>query len=358
LAPRPSADARMWKLRYIAPLGLLALGLARAYDDLAIVAVTVMVWAGLALATRFRPTITGLASDRRLPTGAEWGAVATGLVVAYLAFGAADQLLMIVGTSHIHAPIGASQRIQLISDLLLVAWLLLAIAPAAVNIARPGGAAPNAAGAAARGLAAAAPLGIALFLIWQTAGKELIAGRIDEPLLLKGLVLIPVAALLLRFGGMLWGQALATPTPRSRPPPSADLFGAAARYATGGWLIVAVLAILRLAFLVAVGGRLSAGSGSMLALVWMVVIAAAWIRPLGKLGQISSDNPWRASLAAGALLVLFMVSAAPSLIFLAAGRSQMGDAGSLAALVLLPVLAVIVLACVGPAPALVRRIAG
>lgn len=345
----------MWKLRYIAPLSLLALALARAHDGLAFGAVAMMAWAGLALAVRFRPSLATVVGDRRLPMAVEWSALAISLVIAYLAFGAVDQLFIVATTSRFSASGGASRRVELLSNLLPAAWLLLALAPAAVQVARPG---ERAARIALRGLAGAIPLGVALFLIWEVAGKDLAAGRIDASLILRGLTLIPVCGVLASFGGILWARALtAAPTAESAFQ-SIDVFGAVLRCAAGGWAMVAGLAGLRLALVVFGSGQVGVDPGSVLALAWSITIAAVWVWALARLFGLSCDDPWRVGLVVAGLTVFFPVSLAPSSVLLASGRTQIGDASLLAALFLLPVLALLVAACAWLAPSLVRRIAG
>lgn len=337
----------MWKLRYLAPAGLLALLLARRYDDFTL-AFVLMAWTGVALALRLRPALAGLVADRRPPTGADAGAVLVGLVTAYLAFGAVDQLLLLAANSRLYGT-GALSALMSIPALLAGGWLLLAIAPAAIQMARPGAASTA---VAARGLAASVPLGLALLLLWQVAGKDAVEGDIDASLVLRGLTLIPITGLLASFGGILWWPTVATPGERAPVEP----FGIAVRGATIAWAAASAGAVLALGGSFIGSDRVN--SGAVLALGWTAVIGAVWVGALVRLDTAPARRTWRASLAVALLFVAFLVSLAPAFTLLEAGHSPKGDAGLLAAILLLPVFAVVVAACLGLAPWLVRRVAG
>src|SRR6185312_2395024 len=334
----------MGKLRYPLLIGAGALLLRRQQEDLFALALAMAIWTGLILAVRMAPSIATIRS--RLPSLRECLALCTGLATAYLGFGVADDVLL----SALLRPSGRGPVSERIAGALLPLWLGIALLPVVAQLLRQSRGAAFSLRHALAGMAAALPLGLALFLTWQMAGKPLALHGLDNDLVPNAITLVPVAGFLLGLGGLFWWPAL---TGKTQAPPQ---FQSLMRLARLLWGAQAGLVIIGLTLLFA--GTWEGNSGLVLGALSLIAVALAWMQILGRLENFPAASTVRTLMAAAALLICFAASQLPPVWIMASGRTTIGDAGALVAIFLLPLLAGAILLCLRWMPWAMRRIIG
>jgi hypothetical protein len=200
------------------------------------------------------------------------------------------------------------------------------------------------------GMAAALPLGLAVFLTWQMAGKPLALHGLDNGLEPSAITLVPIAGFLLGLGGVFWWPAL-TGTTQAAPQ-----FPSLMRLARWLWGAQAGLLIIGLTLMFA--GTWNGNSGVTLGALSLIAVALAWMQILGRLENFPAASISRTLMAAAALLICFALSQLPPVWVMASGHTTIGDAGALVALFVLPLLAGAILLGLRWLPWAMRRIIG
>ena len=334
------------KLWHLLLAGMVVVALGHGRDFLLPLLFAVVVATGIAFAVRLAPSLATLRMQPRLPTGRELLAILLGLVAAYIGYGIADEMFGVLQVMSPRDFRTAQGRANLMEDLMLPLWLLLAILPAAMLILR-GGAMRQ----ALAGLAAAVPMGIALLLVWQSVGKPWASYGFNDEVFTAGLALLPVAGLLAGLGWPFWWGALGTTT---------DTFTLSRllRLSRLLWLCQAGLVVCSAVLILSGLWRHASNSGLTLGAIALLVLSGVWLRALARMERLPTPNLF-GTLAIGLLLViLFGLSQLPALWILASGQTTIGDAGALVALLSLPVLLAVGFVCLVVVPALVGRIAG
>ncbi|MCW3847284.1 hypothetical protein OF829_08525 [Sphingomonas sp. LB-2] len=265
----------------MAGVGLLLFLISWRQDALALLAVAAVLLVGAAIALQLRPSLADIVTERRAPTGPEFGAALGGLLLAYVAFGALDGLLMAYRTAslpHVSCTDTAARRANdLVWMLIAVAWTLIAVAPGLRSmLGRPAG------GEATLwpipiGMLASAPIAFGLYMLWLPVSDALRNGAPLANIVALAMGL-PVLALLLGPGGFLWlGAWRAAPGSRFDP---AGVLGATIRPFALAWAMTGAVGVY--GFVTALGGEWTTDAKAVTALI-LAAIAAAWVAGLWRL---------------------------------------------------------------------------
>lgn len=283
----------LWKV--MLGCGVLA-ALVALEGDLALFMPVAIVWLGVTLGGRLRPSLHGVRAERRLPRLDECAAVVLGLFAA---------LLTLIAWS-----ISAAGIIAIATDwdgnwrdaVGNAFWLITAAAPTAplwLRIARGAGDRPLRPVAA--GLLATAPLGLGAGVTWVgwiDALNRPYAGSED---VLMAVVWSPLPALLVGFAGASIVRSL-NDDGAVRP-----VFRATMTIAFAAWTLV-VLALVIALVGIAGAGRLLASVGGTWAAAFGIVTAVAWLVALWRVRTLPIDHTLSLLAIVAMLVVAFPCS--------------------------------------------------
>lgn len=281
------------KLRYplmfgCAIMGLMALSLPMmmgGLEGLAPLVLVAMVWAGLVLGVRLRPSLGGVVPERRPPTVSEGAALAIGLVGALMSFSAiaigAEFALHLLDARGLGVEEVAGPLFQLV-------WLALPVAPLWARILAGPDAADEPLRPLGTALLGAGPLGLAFGVLWLSAVDPLTRSIVPSEAPLNAVLFAPMWMLLMTFG-----VASVVPAFR-RQPEAGEVFRLSIDAAIVGWTVAVVALSLGVAGLLGgtwsarittISGQWAAGYGAATALAW--VVALFRIRRLPVEGAVS-----------------------------------------------------------------------
>ena len=285
-----------------------------------------MVWLGLVMALRLRPSLRSLVHDRRFPRRFEWVAIAVGVGGGLVTVVA----LALVFTA-LEATLYRSLDLPGVIDWSFTAlWAFASVAPLWRVLIRPRNGEPNGHhDHVATALIWGVPLGLGLFLARVTVLDPL-RGSLSAEVWLGVLAAVPSCGLLIIAGFV---GTFAAWRGGGGPSKERMVFTAAALV----WAALAVTMVLDLVGLSVLSvPRISSASAA--AAGYTLVIACAWAITLWRLRRLEFRNTVTALLAGSALLVLTVLSLiAPIAVSGAAEWEQ------LVVIALFPVVAVSVL---------------
>ncbi len=257
---------------------------------------------GLALAARINPALATLRATPRIPNAREWLSIGVGLAVAYFGFCILDEVVGVLTVMSRDDLRSARGRANLTDDLLAPLWLLLAVLPAALGFLRRGSLQQG-----LLGTAASLPIGLAMFLAWQSVGKPWAGYSLTEEVAVTFLALVPIVGLLLGAGIPAWWRSLSGSA--SRRDFALPALVAMARLL---WLGQAALIVAGLILMTAgVWHRLN--DGMLLGGIALVALAVVWIRALGRLDRSAAPGFVQTAIAILLLVILFGVSQLPAI---------------------------------------------
>jgi hypothetical protein len=316
-------------------------------DSLVILQYAAIWLVGAAIAIQMRPSIGRIIADQRAPTLAELGTLLAGLVLAFIALGALDGLLMASRTmtmpSYSRTDTAARRLNELVSTLIAVAWTLIAVAPGLrAMLRRSGEGAPL--WPVLAGIAASVPIAAGLYLLWSPFDHALLYGARLFGDAIERAMALPLLALLFGPGLFLWLRAWRGGLRFEVE----GILGATIRAVAVAWAVLGAAAIF--GFVTALNRDWSTDPGAVTCLI-LAPIAVAWVGGLWRLFGAEQCGPIRAALGWAVLGAGYLLSIALP--------SQTVNAGGWASLMLLlglPLIIAAMLVATLLAPWLLRRL--
>lgn len=265
-------------------------------EDLALFMPVAIVWLGVILGVRLRPSLSAVRAERRLPRLDEGGAVLLGLAGAFLT-------LIALGVSASGIVGIATGRDGDSRDALDKAfWLITVAMPTAPLWHRiVTGAADRPLRPLAAGLLATAPLGLGLGVFWLGWIDEFSRTYSGGEDVLFSIVMIPLCALLIGFAGSSIVRSLHEDS-AVRP-----VFRATMTIAFAAWTLVAMALVIALLG-IAGAGRLLENVGGIWAAVFGIVTALAWMIGLWRARTLPVDRTLPLLVILAMLIVAFPLS--------------------------------------------------
>ena len=285
-------------LRYALIFGLAAMVVTALSEDFAILVLVAIVWAGMAMATRLRPTLAEIAARRRAPSRAEAAALAIGLAGAALTCSSVAGLaefamaLMRFRSASVEALLGPVFMLILTALPVGPLWRRIRAKEAGETPLRP----------LAAALLGAGPLGAGLGLLWMSAVDPFTQTYVSSAAGLNAVMIAPSCALLLACG-------LAAILPAFRGEPEAPVvFHRALTAALVAWAAAGLVLSLGLDVLGGAFGSITAVRGGQWSAAYGAATALAWCCALWRIRRVPVDSPWLLSATTVVLAVAFPVS--------------------------------------------------
>lgn len=319
----------------ILTFGAAAIGLSVVNETFAPLVLAAMVWLGVGLAVRLRPSTGDLTHERRLPRLDELAALAIGQGGAIATFVAMS--LMLIPLQHLfdwRAP-------SLVEGIGWVLWAASATAVAAPLWREVGADGARRLVPAALGLVAAIPLFIGIGLLWEVAIEPLMRGQTWSDARFGGLIAAPACLFLAAAGVAAVAEALAPEASAAR------LLRRSVEVGLLAWSAVVVILVLDVAGLAA-WPRFTAVRGGAAGGAYAVVIALAWLFALWSVRRMQRVR------AAGAVGVIAFLSVAMLVSMAVPAGTTGGEWAEFVAVILFPFMVITAALVAFAVPALCR----
>lgn len=324
-------------LRYALMFGFAAMAATVLGEELGALVLVAIVWTGLVLGARLRPSLTGIAARPRSPTRTEVGALAIGLAGAALTYSAVAGLAEFAMTLARLRSAGIETILGPIFVLILMAlpvgplWRWVLTGEASGTPLRP----------LAAALLGAGPLGAGLGVLWLSAVDPFTQANVSATAGLNAVMMAPLWVMLVAFG-------LASILPAFRgEPEAAVVFRRTMTAALVAWALVCGGLTLGLDLFGGAFGPTTAVRGGQWSAAYGAATALAWSCALWRIRRLPMDNPYAVPATVAVLMILFPVS-----LWVSAGVMQ-SDWTDFVAFVLLPFGLLTDIAVLLAAPALI-----